>query len=81
MPTASLPAPPSSEHAPDPGSLWALCLEKLGQELPEQQFNTWIRPLHVSLSDDGSRLVNYTLALSLVEDGPCPLPDPAVEAP
>ncbi len=59
MPTASLPAPPSSEHAPDPGRLWALCLEKLGQELPEQQFNTWIRPLHVSLSDDGSRLVIY----------------------
>lgn len=36
-----------------------MCLEKLGQELPEQQFNTWIRPLHVALSDDGSRLVIY----------------------
>ncbi|NBX04530.1 MAG: chromosomal replication initiator protein DnaA [Betaproteobacteria bacterium] len=59
MPTASLPAPLGSEQAPDPASLWTLCLEKLGQELPEQQFNTWIRPLHVALSGDGSRLVIY----------------------
>lgn len=36
-----------------------MCLEKLGQELPEQQFNTWIRPLQVALSDDTHRLVIY----------------------
>ena len=59
MPTASLPALPSSEPAPDAASLWALCLEKLGRELPEQQFNTWIRPLHVALSADGDRLLIY----------------------
>jgi len=27
------------------GSLWNLCLRQLEAELPEQQFNTWIRPL------------------------------------
>jgi hypothetical protein len=31
--------------------------------------------------NDGSRLVNYTLALSMVEDGPCPLPPAPAEAP
>jgi len=59
MPTASLPALPSSEPASDAASLWALCLEKLGRELPEQQFNTWIRPLHVALIADGDRLLIY----------------------
>jgi len=59
MPTASLPALPRSEPAPDAASLWSLCLEKLGRELPEQQFNTWIRPLHVALSADGDRLLIY----------------------
>ena len=28
------------------GSLWQQCLVRLETELPEQQFNTWIRPLH-----------------------------------
>ncbi len=28
------------------GSLWQQCLSQLENELPEQQFNTWIRPLH-----------------------------------
>lgn len=28
------------------GSLWQKCLNRLENELPEQQFNTWIRPLH-----------------------------------
>src|SRR5688572_22788921 len=27
------------------GSLWHRCLTQLEAELPEQQFNTWIRPL------------------------------------
>jgi len=28
-------------------ALWSKCLERLENELPPQQFNTWIRPLHV----------------------------------
>jgi chromosomal replication initiator protein len=26
-------------------SLWQACVDQLAQELPEQQFNTWIKPL------------------------------------
>jgi len=50
----TLPAPPRVERA-DPSfqeglsvvdpSLWNQCLRRLEAELPEQQFNTWIRPL------------------------------------
>jgi chromosomal replication initiator protein len=36
--------------------LWQTCVDQLAQELPEQQFNTWIKPLNASLSDDFSRI-------------------------
>ncbi|MCX7693502.1 chromosomal replication initiator protein DnaA [Tepidimonas taiwanensis] len=39
-----------------PSDLWAACLERLGQELPAQQVNTWIRPLVARVADDGSRV-------------------------
>jgi chromosomal replication initiator protein len=32
--------------------LWQACLDQLAQELPEQQFNTWIKPLVVQVPDD-----------------------------
>jgi chromosomal replication initiator protein len=32
--------------------LWQACVDQLAQELPEQQFNTWIRPLVAEVSDD-----------------------------
>ena len=28
-----------------PSSLWGRCVQQLRSDLPEQQFNTWIRPL------------------------------------
>lgn len=31
---------------PDTLVLWKKCLEQLRDEIPEQKFNTWIRPLH-----------------------------------
>ena len=34
-------------------TLWKRCLERLEGELPPQQFNTWIRPLH-AVEDDGA---------------------------
>ena len=34
-------------------SLWQKCLNRLENELPEQQFNTWIRPLH-AIEDGGA---------------------------
>ena len=40
----------SSLHAE--ANLWIACVEQLAQELPEQQFNTWIRPLVAVVSSD-----------------------------
>ncbi|MDE2306172.1 MAG: chromosomal replication initiator protein DnaA [Gammaproteobacteria bacterium] len=34
-------------------SLWDRCLRVLESELPEQQFNTWVRPLHTVERDGG----------------------------
>jgi chromosomal replication initiator protein len=38
-------------------TLWHKCLVHLENELPEQQFNTWIRPLHAIESDENLRLL------------------------
>ena len=37
-------------------SLWLSCVDVLAPELPEQQFNTWIKPLVATAADDFSRL-------------------------
>ena len=39
-----------------PPDLWGACLAQLAQELPEQQFNTWIKPLLATVSEDASRI-------------------------
>ena len=39
------------------GSLWQQCLAHLENELPEQQFNTWIRPLHAEETPESLRLL------------------------
>jgi chromosomal replication initiator protein len=56
-----VPTPPVAcpDGALGESTLWSECLEKLGQELPEQQFSTWIRPLRVEPSADGARLLIY----------------------
>ncbi len=36
--------------------LWQACLDQLAQELPEQQFNTWIKPLSAQVAEDLSRV-------------------------
>lgn len=58
-----LPPPPYAEHgtfwrfgALD-APLWKKCLDRLETELPEQQFNTWIRPLHAVAEDNCLRLL------------------------
>ena len=38
-------------------NLWDACLRRLEQELPAQQFNTWIRPLAQEAGVDGNALV------------------------
>src|SRR5688572_9112508 len=40
-------------------SLWQACVEQLAQELPEQQYNTWIKPLVAQVSDDLSRVTIF----------------------
>jgi chromosomal replication initiator protein len=36
--------------------LWQTCVDQLAQELPEQQFNTWIKPLSAEVSPDHSKM-------------------------
>ncbi|MFN3830147.1 MAG: chromosomal replication initiator protein DnaA [Tepidimonas ignava] len=56
--TASDPAATGELQAHD---LWSACLQRLAQELPAQQVNTWLRPLVAQVADDGSRV---TLAVA-----------------
>ncbi|MCP5304998.1 MAG: chromosomal replication initiator protein DnaA [Chromatiaceae bacterium] len=37
--------------------LWQHCLDRLGSDIPMQQFNTWIRPLHCIQEDHRLRLM------------------------
>ncbi len=56
---AKLPNPMSIEAAAisfEAAQLWPLCLAALAQELPEQQYITWIKPLHASVSADLAKL-------------------------
>ena len=40
-------------------SLWQACVDQLAQELPEQQYNTWIKPLVAQVSDDFSKVTIF----------------------
>ena len=40
-------------------SLWQSCVDQLAQDLPEQQFNTWIKPLAAQVSEDFSRVTLF----------------------
>jgi chromosomal replication initiator protein len=40
-------------------TLWQSCIDQLAQELPEQQFNTWIKPLTAQVLDDISGVTIY----------------------
>ncbi len=40
-------------------SLWQACMDQLAQELPEQQFNTWIKPLAAQVSEDFSKVTLF----------------------
>ena len=39
--------------------LWQACVDQLAQELPEQQFNTWIKPLSAQVADDLSKVTIF----------------------
>jgi chromosomal replication initiator protein len=40
-------------------SLWQSCVDQLAQELPEQQFNTWIKPLSALVQEDFSKVTIF----------------------
>jgi chromosomal replication initiator protein len=46
--------PPSSGDG-----LWQACVDHLAQELPEQQFNTWIKPLVANVAEDFSKVIIF----------------------
>jgi len=49
---------PLDGAAPASGDgLWQSCVDQLAQELPEQQFNTWIKPLRATVTPDLSKVV------------------------
>jgi chromosomal replication initiator protein len=53
---------PAADSGSDAGlGLWQACVEQLAQELPEQQFNTWIRPLSARVAPDYSRVTLYVV--------------------
>ncbi|MFZ3125247.1 MAG: chromosomal replication initiator protein DnaA [Acidovorax sp.] len=48
---------PMDQPGADAGQgLWQACVEQLAQDLPEQQFNTWIKPLIAQVSEDFSKV-------------------------
>ena len=58
--TEELAYPAPSPSDPQPGqALWQACLEQLAQDLPAQQFATWIKPLSAQISEDLSRATLY----------------------
>ena len=54
--------PPS---LPDAGAIWQDCLETLRHDLPAQAYNTWLRPLRPSVSEqrdrEGTRFLSFLL--------------------
>ena len=40
-------------------TLWQSCVDQLAQELPEQQFNTWIKPLSAEVANDLTKVTIF----------------------
>ncbi|GAB2740954.1 chromosomal replication initiator protein DnaA [Melaminivora jejuensis] len=56
MPEEPLPSHDDFDAANAGQGLWQACAELLAQELPEQQFNTWIKPLAAQVAPDFSKV-------------------------
>jgi len=55
--STGIPPNPTDSQALDIGqSLWQSCVDQLAQEVPEQQFNTWIKPLSAVVQEDFSKV-------------------------
>jgi hypothetical protein len=49
---------PQADGGPALQALWSQCHDRLRAEMPEQQFNTWIKPLpQADVSLEGDTLV------------------------
>lgn len=58
--SAAPPLKTNENIGPDIGqTLWQSCIDQLAQEMPEQQFNTWIKPLSAQVSDDLSKVTIF----------------------
>ena len=51
--------PPGSAGHDAGQSLWQICVDQLAQELPEQQFNTWIKPLSAQITEDFTKITIF----------------------
>ena len=47
---------PQGTHITSHHDLWQACVDRLAQDMSEQQFNTWIRPLTARVADDLTRV-------------------------
>ncbi|WP_296510257.1 chromosomal replication initiator protein DnaA [Rhodoferax sp.] len=59
MTQGSPPSPHDGSNYELGQSLWQSCVDQLAQELPEQQFNTWIKPLTALVHEDMSRITVF----------------------
>jgi len=59
MTQGPLPHPQDAGHLELGQSLWQSCIDQLAQELPEQQFNTWIKPLTALVHEDMSKITVF----------------------
>ncbi len=50
---------PATTNADANTDLWQACIDQLAQELPEQQFQTWIKPLSAQVADDLSKVTIF----------------------
>jgi len=50
---------PADAGAANRSGLWQACVDLLAQEVPEQQFNTWIKPLLAEVAEDISKVTIY----------------------
>jgi len=58
MTQGSPPRPDTPELLANP-DFWQTCIDQLAQELPDQQFQTWIKPLSAQVSDDLSKVTIF----------------------
>ena len=58
-PHSDTPAEGTANSLGNGASLWQSCVEQLAQELPEQQFNTWIKPLSARVGDDPPKVTLF----------------------